>query len=214
MNRDQCRKCGRSRKLTLTRAGPMCKRCTDWPPSLAWIAPVLVDVVTLTAVLVIYNRSEDGVRAVYAWCLVVAASAVSVSLNVAHAPPTTPARLVATLAPAALLAALELVMSEARRTRTAQVRTPHPAQDAHSAHLAQDQVRTRPDSAQDHTPHPAQVRNGAHQDRNGTRALVRTLLAEDMNVSAQRVMETTGVQRGRAYELLRQERAALNGNRA
>jgi hypothetical protein len=31
-NREQCRKCGRSRKLTFTRAGPLCKWCTDRLP--------------------------------------------------------------------------------------------------------------------------------------------------------------------------------------
>jgi hypothetical protein len=88
-----------------------------FPHSLRWCAPLLVDTFTVAACLVILARSRDGVRAVYAWSLVVTASTVSVALNVAHAPPHTAARLVAALPPAALLAALELVMSEARRLR-------------------------------------------------------------------------------------------------
>jgi hypothetical protein len=43
--------------------------------------------------------------------------------------------------------------------------------------------------------------------------LVRTLLAERADVSAEEVMEHAGIGRRRAYELLRQERAALNGGR-
>ena len=88
-----------------------------FPRPLRWCAPLLVDAFTVAACLVILARSRDGERAVYAWSLVVVASTVSVALNVAHAPPHTPARLVASLPPAALLAALELAMSEARRLR-------------------------------------------------------------------------------------------------
>jgi Protein of unknown function (DUF2637) len=168
-----------------------------FPHSLRWCAPLLVDTFTVAACLVILARSRDGVRAVYAWCLVVAASAVSVSLNIAHAPPTLAARLVSALPPAALLAALELVMSEARRTRSAPSAQPKPAP----------KVRTPRRSAQ-----PAQPVHSAQPD--SARARVQTLLAEDVNVSAERVMEATGVKRRRAYELLRQERAALKGDRA
>src|SRR5215218_6857855 len=88
-----------------------------WGRHLRYAAPLLVDTFTLAACLVILARSRDGVRAVYAWSLLVAASAVSIALNVAHAPHNPPAQAVAELPPAALLAALELVMSEARRTR-------------------------------------------------------------------------------------------------
>jgi hypothetical protein len=42
--------------------------------------------------------------------------------------------------------------------------------------------------------------------------IVRTLLAEDREASVGTVMARTGLKRRRAYELLRQERAALNGN--
>jgi Protein of unknown function (DUF2637) len=88
-----------------------------FPRSLRYCAPLLVDAFTVAAGLVILARARDGVRAVYAWSLVAVASGVSVALNVAHAPDQLPAQLVAALPPAALLASLELVLSEARRLR-------------------------------------------------------------------------------------------------
>jgi hypothetical protein len=42
--------------------------------------------------------------------------------------------------------------------------------------------------------------------------VVRALLAEDREASVEVVMARTGLKRRRAYELLRQERAALNGS--
>jgi uncharacterized protein DUF2637 len=160
-----------------------------FPRPLRWCAPLLVDAFTVAACLVILARSRDGERAVYAWTLVAVASAVSVALNVAHAPPHTPARLVASLPPAALLAALELAMSEARRLRTrAEADAPPPAQPAQSA----------PES---------------EREAVGSRVLVRTLLAQDRDTSVEAVMKRAGIGRRRAYELLRQERAALNGSR-
>ena len=153
-----------------------------FPHSLRWCAPLLVDTFTLAACLVILARSRDGVRAVYAWSLVVTASSVSVALNVAHAPPHTAARLVAALPPAALLAALELVMSEARRLRG----TPTAAESAPPGALQDAAERT-------------------------SREVVRELLTGDAGVSAERVMAATGVGRRRAYELLAQVRAEGNG---
>jgi hypothetical protein len=153
-----------------------------FPTALRWCAPLLVDTFTLAACLVILARSRDGVRAVYAWSLVVTASSVSVALNVAHAPHRLSAQLVAALPPAALLAALELVMSEARRLRGA----PASAEPA------------PPDAV-----HDAAKRT--------SREVVRELLAGDTTVSAEQVMETTGVGRRRAYELLAQVRAEGNG---
>jgi hypothetical protein len=157
-----------------------------FPHALRWCAPLLVDTFTLAACLVILARSRDGVRAVYAWSLVVAASSASVALNVAHAPAHTAARLVAALPPAALLAALELVMSEARRLRV----------HAGSAELA---ARPAP---------PAALQAAAERT---SREVVRELLASDAGVSAERVMEATDVGRRRAYELLAQVRAEGNG---
>jgi hypothetical protein len=153
-----------------------------FPHTLRWCAPLLVDTFTLAACLVILARSRDGVRAVYAWSLVVTASSVSVALNVAHAPPHTAARLVAALPPAALLAALELVMSEARRLRGAPATA---------------------DSAPPGAPGDAAERT--------SREVVRELLAGDPQVGAERVMAATGVGRRRAYELLAQVRVEGNG---
>jgi Protein of unknown function (DUF2637) len=155
-------------------------------PRLRWAAPLLVDTFTVAATLVILARSRDGARAVYAWTLVGLASAVSISLNIAHAPPHLSSRLVAALPPAALLAALELVMSEARRLRAR----------AASADLAA---------------RPAQPGGLATAGERTSREIVRELLAGDPEVTVERVREATGVGRRRAYELLAQVRAVGNG---
>jgi Protein of unknown function (DUF2637) len=165
-----------------------------FPRQLRWCAPLLVDAFTVAACLVILARSRDGDRAVYAWSLVVVASSVSVALNVAHAPPHTPARLVASLPPAALLAALELAMSEARRLRARAARAEADAPPA--------QDLTRP--AQ-----PAQLQAAAERS---SRQVVRELLAGVDQVDVEQVMAATGVGRRRAYELLAQVRAEGNGS--
>ena len=104
-----------------------------FPPALAWSAPLLVDSFTTAASLVIlwrYLRGEGWREPWYAWSLVGCATAVSVALNVAHAPDRLSAQLFAALPPVALLGALELLMSVARtglphtdRTPTAQDRS-------------------------------------------------------------------------------------------
>jgi hypothetical protein len=139
---------------------------------------------------------------VYAWSLVVVASTVSVALNVAHAPAHLAARLVAALPSTALLASVELLMSEARRVRGAQPSAPEQDGQPRSAEPS-------PDGAQ----HPAQAALEATErlEATGSRAIVRALLAERRELPAEEVMERTGVGRGRAYELLRKERAARNG---
>ena len=176
-----------------------------FPRPLRWCAPLLVDAFTVAACLVILARSRDGDRAVYAWSLVVVASSVSVALNVAHAPPHTPARLVASLPPAALLAALELTMSEARRLRA---RAAGAGAEAPPALPPQQSV---PGSADSEAAARLQAATSA-QEAVGSRVVVRTLLAQDRNASVEAVMDRTGLKRRRAYELLRQERAALNGS--
>jgi hypothetical protein len=171
-----------------------------FPRPLRYCAPLLVDAFTVAAGLVILARSRDGVRATYAWTLVVVASAVSISLNIAHAPRTLAAQLVAALPPAALLASLELVLSEARRTRE---RTP-------AAHPTTDSAPVSAEPALVITP---AVQTGA-EDRAEiltSRDVVRELLTTDHTVTAERVMEATGVGRRRAYELLSQTRAEGNG---
>lgn len=86
-----------------------------FPSSLGWCAPLLVDSFTAAATLVILSRARVGLRAAYAWSLVALSTAVSLALNVAHAPDRLDARLVAALPSLAQLAAVELIMSEARR---------------------------------------------------------------------------------------------------
>jgi hypothetical protein len=178
-----------------------------FPRPLRWCAPLLVDAFTVAACLVILARSRDGERAVYAWSLVVVASTVSVALNVAHAPPHTPARLVASLPPAALLAALELAMSEARRLRG---RAERAKADAPPAQPAE---QSAPEDTVDEAVVELQAARSAHEAV-GSRVVVRTLLAEDRSASVEAVMARTGLKRRPAYELLRQERAALNGSRS
>jgi hypothetical protein len=77
-----------------------------FPAELAWSAPLLVDSFTTAASLVILWRYLGGdawSEPWYAWTLVACATAVSVALNVAHAPDRTSAQLFATLPPIALL---------------------------------------------------------------------------------------------------------------
>ncbi|HEX6673869.1 MAG TPA: DUF2637 domain-containing protein, partial [Actinomycetes bacterium] len=69
-----------------------------FPPALAWSAPLLVDSFTTAASLVIlwrYLRGEGWREPWYAWTLVACATAVSVALNVAHAPERISAQLFA-----------------------------------------------------------------------------------------------------------------------
>jgi hypothetical protein len=170
-----------------------------FPRSLRYCAPLLVDAFTVAAGLVILARARDGVRAVYAWSLVAVASAVSVALNIAHAPPTLAARLVAALPSTALLAAVELVLSEARRSRltpqaaagsAAPRDTAEPASEVRGLRSRRSAVRSgRPDTA---------------------RLVVRELLTREgaEPVTARHVMTAAKVGERRAYELLREERAA------
>lgn len=195
-----------------------------FPSGLRWSAPLLVDTFTLAACLVILARARDGVRAVYAWSLVVVASTVSVALNVAHAPAHTSARLVAALPPAALLAALELVMSEARRlrARTASAGAgaePHagPALDPAGGEGPALVTALEPAPASEEP--AAMVPGTAVAVGAGTsRGLVRLMVDAERDggerATAERVMEATGVGRRRAYELLARARAEGNGHGA
>jgi hypothetical protein len=165
-------------------------RVGAFPRSLRWCAPLMVDSFTLAACLVILARSRDGARAAYAWSLVATASGVSVALNVAHAPARLDARLVAALPPAALLAALELVMSEARRVRGMTTAPERPSEP-----------RTALAASADTPEHLIEPQSA--------RERVRALLARedpDSPLTGASVAELVGVSRGRACELLRQER--------
>src|SRR5215217_786434 len=86
--------------------------------------------ITTAASLVIlwrYLRGDAWRDPWYAWTLVGAATAVSVALNVAHAPERLAAQLFAALPPVALLGALELLMSwPALACRTPAAHQPRP----------------------------------------------------------------------------------------
>jgi hypothetical protein len=188
-----------------------------FPPALAWAAPLLVDSFTTAATLVIlwrYLRGEPFFAAWYAWALVALATAVSVALNVAHAPPTLAARLFAALPPVALLGAVELLMSVARAGLP---RTPAEAID-----LAD--IDDRAATALDRTPGsngqapPAVLPHTGPHDRtsNGMaphadpREQVRALVTRERHggppVTVAEVIAATGRSRRRAYELLRAAR--------
>jgi hypothetical protein len=192
-----------------------------FPPELAWSAPLLVDSFTTAASLVIlwrYLRGDAWRDPWYAWTLAAAATAVSVALNVAHAPDRLAAQLFAALPPVALLGALELLMSVARTGLPHSSRTPPATQPAPGA----------PGVALDRTPsgnghrHPAALASALPQNRTtaadpdpaaapDVRSQVRALVARERaggpTVTAAEVIAVTGRSRRRAYELLRDARA-------
>jgi hypothetical protein len=191
-----------------------------FPTELAWSAPLLVDSFTTAASLVILWRylSGDSWRAPwYAWSLVALATAVSVALNVAHAPDRLAAQLFAALPPVALLGALELLMSVARTGLPHHDRTITTATAATgSADRTQDPGRTATDRASTAGPRPtlpgrsAVAGNGAAPQRD-SRARVRELLATEratgQRLAARDVAAAAGISERRAYELLRALRA-------
>jgi Protein of unknown function (DUF2637) len=192
-----------------------------FPASLAWSAPLLVDSFTTAASLVIlwrYLRGDAWRDPWYAWTLVAAATAVSVALNVAHAPDRLAAQLFAALPPVALLGALELLMSVARTGLPHTSRTPASTPPPPGA----------PGVALDRTPSgnghrdPAAFGSALPQDRTtdadpdptaapDARSQVRALVARERaggpQVTAVEVIAVTGRSRRRAYELLRDARA-------
>ena len=181
-----------------------------FPPELAWSAPLLVDSFTTAASLVIlwrYLRGEGWRAPWYAWTLVGCATAVSVALNVAHAPERLSAQLFAALPPVALLGALELLMSVARtglphtdRTPTAQERSSNREESATGVDRPQ---LPAPD-------HPAAGSNGSgppHDSRTRVRELVAQERATGTRLVAREVAAAAGISERRAYELLRAIRA-------
>jgi hypothetical protein len=177
-----------------------------FPSALAWSAPLLVDSFTTAASLVIlwrYLRGEGWREPWYAWSLVGAATAVSVALNVAHAPERLSAQLFAALPPVALLGALELLMSVARtglphtdRTPTVEDRSSDREESATA--VARPQLPT-PD-------HTATGGNGSGPPRD-SRTRVRELVAREratgIRLHARDVAAAAGISERRAYELLR-----------
>jgi hypothetical protein len=187
-----------------------------FPAELAWSAPLLVDSFTTAASLVIlwrYLRGDAWSEPWYAWTLVGCATAVSVALNVAHAPDRTAAQLFAALPPVALLGALELLMSVARTGLPRTGRTTDPA-GPHAAALAAG-ADPEPSGNGHRTPatlpHPdPHDRTEAGRERaaagGDARARVRALVARERAggppVTAAEVIAVTGRSRRRAYELL------------
>jgi hypothetical protein len=175
-----------------------------FPPGLRYCAPLLVDSFTAAATLVILWISLIGQPiatawdAWYAWALIAAATCVSVAINVAHAPHTDAARLVAAVPPIALLLAVELLMILARRTlahtgapqRHAAAPQPQPAAlDAHTAALDD---RTGASDAR------AAVADLVAQEQAGTRP----------RLTGKQVAALVGVKERRAQVLLREFRTS------
>jgi hypothetical protein len=196
-----------------------------FPPELAWSAPLLVDSFTTAASLVIlwrYLRGDAWRDPWYAWTLVGAATAVSVALNVAHAPDRLAAQLFAALPPVALLGALELLMSVARTGLRHGSRTPPTTQPASGAPgVALDRTpsgnghRTpatvAPAALEDRTSDAKQYGAAAPNARSRVRALVACERAGGPPVTAAEVIAVTGRSRRRAYELLRDARTEGEG---
>jgi Protein of unknown function (DUF2637) len=180
-----------------------------FPPELAWSAPLLVDSFTTAASLVIlwrYLRGEGWRAPWYAWSLVACATAVSVALNVAHAPDQLSAQLFAALPPVALLGALELLMSVARTGLPHTDRTPA-AEDPSTERGPTATVVAQPQlPAPDHSP----AGNGSGPPRD-SRTRVRELVAHErvtgIRLAAREVAAAAGISERRAYELLRAVRA-------
>ena len=149
----------------------------------------------------------------YAWMLVAAATAVSVALNVAHAPERLAAQLFAALPPVALLGALELLMSVARTGLPHAGRTQGPTLGAVAAGAALDPVGGNGHRNPTTLTLPQDRTSSADQDPSAApdaRAQVRMLVARERSggplVTAPEVVATTGRSRRRAYELLRDAR--------
>lgn len=105
-----------------------------FPNSLRWCAPLLVDSFTAAGAITSLWLSltvRGAARTADAWyarLLIAAGTAASLAINVAHAPAGWAPRLVAGIPPVALLLAVELLLSLARRTLDAHVaRTLHDA---------------------------------------------------------------------------------------
>jgi hypothetical protein len=186
-----------------------------FPAELAWSAPLLVDSFTTAASLVIlwrYLRGDAWRDPWYAWTLVAAATAVSVALNVAHAPDRLAAQLFAALPPVALLGALELLISVARTGLPHTSRTPAATVGAVAASAALDRTASgngqrtptalAPAALQDRLSSADQDPATAPDARQQVRVLVARERSGGPQVTAAEVVAVTGRSRRRAYELL------------
>jgi Protein of unknown function (DUF2637) len=191
------------------------------PAGLGWCAPLLVDTFTAAATLVVWSRSLVGLGAGYARTLMAAATSVSLALNVAHAPDRLAARLVAALPPLALLAAVELVMSEARRALAHPSAPDRAGAASLPAATASTMVLTAPAGALTERgvapATPASPTSGT-VDTGDTRTRVRALLANEQaggsRLTGKQVAATIGIKPRRAQELLRELRTQATASSA
>jgi uncharacterized protein DUF2637 len=190
-----------------------------FPAGLRYCAPLLVDSFTAAATLVILwisltgNQIATAWDAWYAWALIAAATCVSVAINVAHAPPTHAARLVAALPPISLLLAVELLMILARRC-LAQASTPGAQPGAPQPHPGA--APAPPDTPEPHAATSAHS-TGAHDARQAVAALVAQERAGTRpRLTGNQVAALVGVKERRAQILLRELRTnhgqAATGN--
>jgi hypothetical protein len=165
-----------------------------------------VDSFTTAASLVIlwrYLRGEGWREPWYAWTLVGCATAVSVALNVAHAPDRRSAQLFAALPPVALLGALELLMSVARTGLS------HTDRTTATPDRSSDREDTAAPVGRPQLPapdHRATAGNGSRpyrDSRTRVRELVATERATGTRLHAREVASAAGISERRAYELLR-----------
>jgi Protein of unknown function (DUF2637) len=180
-----------------------------FPPSLAWSAPLLVDSFTTAASLVIlwrYLRGDAWSEPWYAWTLVACATAVSVALNVAHAPDRTAAQLFAALPPVALLGALELLMSVARTGLPHTHRTPAAEDRSTDRDLTATAVVRPQLPAPDHRTTAGNGSGPQRDSRSRVRELVAHERATGTRLHARDVAAAAGISERRAYELLRAAR--------
>jgi hypothetical protein len=208
-----------------------------FPAELAWSAPLLVDSFTTAASLVIlwrYLRGDAWRDPWYAWMLVACATAVSVALNVAHAPDRLAAQLFAALPPVALLGALELLMSVARTglphtdrttvTATPQVRSADRTADLqrnrrlrpqprpqHRVAAAIPYYRSRQRRRRPRRPHPAAVRTLRPQPRPQDRTAVAGNGSAPQRDSRARVRELVAQERATGRRLAARDVAAAVG---
>src|SRR6266540_1709596 len=184
-----------------------------FPPNLRYCAPLLVDSFTAAATLVILWISLTGEKiatawdAWYAWALIAAATCVSVAINVAHAPDTHAARLIAALPPIALLLAVELLMILARRG-LAHSRPPRTQVGAPQAQPGTPDAQAAAPQA-----HSAAFTDGT--GANGVRAAVAALVAEERagtrpRLTGKQAAALVGVKERRAQVLLREFRTNHN----
>jgi hypothetical protein len=191
-----------------------------FPAGLGWCAPLLVDTFTAAASLVVWSRSRAGLGAGYARALVAAATAVSLALNLAHAPDQLAAQLVAALPPLALLAAVELVMSEARRALAGSSASDR-VDDAHTpppgASIVVPAAPTNAMTALAVPPTAPALAGAGEVAARDSRKRVRALLAREQGggsrLTGKQVAAVVGIKPRRAQELLRELRAEAAASR-